>query len=399
MTPARDKFKSIGKQVALSLGFVSIGAVAVLSGERAFTLLSRRSTPIALQNTTDLSALPSGSTNFIVEAVRRVESSVVRIETSVIEPIPNGDRSPQAPRSFRLPPNVPSPPLQGSGSGFAIDSSGRILTNAHVVGEAREVEVILPTGRRQPGSVLGVDPLTDVAVVEIEMPNASDGSPLLPGIPLGTSDTLKPGEWAIAIGNPLGLDRTVTVGIISAIERSSRDIGVPDKRVGFIQTDAAINPGNSGGPLLNAAGEAIGMNTAIIDGAQGLGFAIPIETALRVARQIVETGRAEHPYLGIQMLTLEPEMDVDAANHPLLPKEISVREGVLIVRVMEDSPAREAGLEKGDVIRKMNGRTVMNSETVQQIVRDSQIGEAISIEVLRGDETVAIEVRPGELPL
>ncbi|MGC9503454.1 trypsin-like peptidase domain-containing protein [Baaleninema sp.] len=398
MTPARDKVKSFGKQVALGIGFIGVGAVAVLVGVRAGTVLSDRS-PSATLQPPEFSALPSGRTNFIVEAVRRVEASVVRIETTTARSVPNLDRSPRSPRSLPPLPDFPPPTPQGSGSGFAIDSSGRIMTNAHVVGEARDVEVILPTGRRLPGTVLGVDPLTDVAVVEIDGPTKNDGSPLLPAIPLGNSQRLKAGEWAIAIGNPMGLDRTVTVGIISAIDRSSRDIGVPDKRVGFLQTDAAINPGNSGGPLLNAAGEAIGMNTAIIDGAQGLGFAIPIETALRVARQIVETGRAEHPYLGIQMLTLEPEMDLEDASHPLIPEAVSVREGVLIVRAIEDSPADKAGLKKGDVIRKMNGQTVMSSETVQQIVRDSRIGEAISMEVLRGEETVTLEVRPGELPL
>src|SRR5919202_1353056 len=163
---------------------------------------------------------------------------------------------------------------RGTGSGFVIGGDGVILTNAHVVEGADTVNVTLKDGRSFQGQVLGADKVTDVAVVKIEANN-------VPVVAIGNSDKLLSGEWAIAIGNPLGLDNSVTAGIISATGRSSSDVGVPDKRIGFIQTDAAINPGNSGGPLLNASGEVIGMNTAIIQGAQGLGFAIPINTAKR----------------------------------------------------------------------------------------------------------------------
>src|SRR4028119_20504 len=190
---------------------------------------------------------------------------------------------------------------RGTGSGFIISSNGQILTNAHVVAGADTVSVTLKDGRAFKGKVLGVDTVTDVAVVKIDAGN-------LPAVSLGNSDQLKPGEWAIAIGNPLGLDNTVTTGIISATGRTSSQVGVPDKRVQFIQTDAAINPGNSGGPLLNASGQVIGMNTAIIQRAQGLGFAIPINTAQRIANQLVTQGKVEHPYLGIQMVTLTPEL-------------------------------------------------------------------------------------------
>ena len=179
---------------------------------------------------------------------------------------------------------------RGIGSGFIISQDGHILTNAHVVERADKVSVVLRDGRRFAGKVLGADPVTDVAVVDIEGTN-------LPTVKLANSDNIVVGQWAIAIGNPLGLNNTVTQGIISATGRSGSHIGVNDKRLDFLQTDTAINPGNSGGPLLNAQGEVVGVNTAIIGRAQGLGFAIPINTAQRVANQLITTGRVEHPYI------------------------------------------------------------------------------------------------------
>jgi S1-C subfamily serine protease len=325
-------------------------------------------------------------TNFIVRAVRRVEPSVVRIEATFITP--GDDLSPFPPGFFD---EGGTPVPQGAGTGFVIDEDGHILTNAHVVGQAQKVQVVLRDGRSLDGWVLGSDPVTDVAVVKIDAPD-------LPAVPLGNSDNVQPGEWAIAIGNPLGLDSTVTVGIISATGRSSRDVGVPDKRVGFIQTDAAINPGNSGGPLLNASGAAIGMNTAIIDGAQGLGFAIPIETALRVARQLIEDGSAEHPYLGIQMVTIDDRLDFNTPEFRDFPK-VEASSGVLIVRVMPDSPAEAAGLKQGDVLQQIDDLPVQDAETVQQIVQETAIGEAIALKVQRQTEVLTIQVRPGELPL
>jgi S1-C subfamily serine protease len=173
----------------------------------------------------------------------------------------------------------------GTGSGFIIAPDGQVLTNAHVVQGADVVQVTLNDGRRFEGKVKGIDEITDIAAVKLDLTEE------LPSTPIGRSDTIVPGQWAIAIGNPLGLDNTITVGIISAIGRSSSQVGIPDKRVRFIQTDAAINPGNSGGPLLNDQGKVIGINTAIRANAQGLGFAIPIETALRIGTQLFEKGK------------------------------------------------------------------------------------------------------------
>ncbi|KPQ38651.1 MAG: putative trypsin-like serine protease [Phormidium sp. OSCR] len=323
-------------------------------------------------------------TNFIVRAVRRVEASVVRIE-------PQRLYSEENSRALDPLDPTPYPPYsQSAGTGFIIDDQGHLLTNAHVVGNADQVRVVLQNGRSLRGTVLGRDPITDVAVVKL------DDVSLAP-VPIGDSDDLKPGEWAIAIGNPLGLDSTVTMGIISATERSSREIGVPERRVGFIQTDAAINPGNSGGPLLNASGAAIGMNTAILDGAQGLGFAIPIKTALRVGQQIIANGVAQHSYLGVRLRTLDAELQGQLAQQENPPK-ITATQGVLIVAVVANSPAEAAGLQLGDVILAIDDVPVMNFERVQRIVEDTAIGDSLELKLARGDEQLTLEVRPGPLP-
>ncbi|MEL6326862.1 MAG: trypsin-like peptidase domain-containing protein, partial [Cyanobacteria bacterium J06626_23] len=247
-------------------------------------------------------------------------------------------------------------------------------------------------GRTFEAEVVGADSVTDVAVVKI----SADGD--LPTAPLGSTERLAPGEWAIAIGNPLGLDSTVTAGIISALGRTSSQVGISDKRVQFIQTDAAINPGNSGGPLLNAQGQVIGMNTAIRANAQGLGFAIPIETAKRIADQLFETGEVQHPYLGIQMVNLTPEMRDTINADPDLNLAIEADSGVIIVRVMEGTPAQAAGLKRGDVIKKVNETEVTDAAEVQAQVEGSQIGESLSVEISRAGETEVIQVEPTSLP-
>ncbi|WP_206043758.1 trypsin-like peptidase domain-containing protein [Geitlerinema sp. P-1104] len=323
-------------------------------------------------------------TNFIVRAVRRVEPSVVRIEPQRL--YSGDDLGP----SDLLEPIPYSPYSQSAGTGFVIDDEGHLLTNAHVVGSADQVRVVLHDGQVVRGQVLGRDTITDVAVVKL------DGVSLAP-VPIGDSDDLKPGEWAIAIGNPLGLDSTVTMGIISATGRSSREIGVPDRRVGFIQTDAAINPGNSGGPLLNASGSAIGINTAILDGAQGLGFAIPIKTALRVGQQIIRDGTAQHPYLGVRLKTLDADLKAELAEEDNFPK-LTVEQGVLITDVVPNSPAAAAGLQIGDVILRIGDVPVVNFESVQRIVEESPIGEALELGISRGQDQLTLDVRPGQLP-
>jgi Do/DeqQ family serine protease len=347
------------------------------------------------QNRTSAIAAAS-DTNFIAAAVERVGPAVVRIDSS--RTVKN-----RTPAIFNDPffrqffgsdmPNPPSSRVErGSGSGFIIKADGLILTNSHVVDGADAVMVTLKDGRELKGKVLGQDPITDVAVVKVQADN-------LPTVSLGNSDQLRPGEWAIAIGNPLGLDNTVTAGIISATGRTSAQVGVPDKRVGFIQTDAAINPGNSGGPLLNQQGEVIGMNTAIIaGGAQGLGFAIPIKTAQRIADQLISKGKVEHPYLGIRMTTLTPELRKQINSDPNSNVEVREDRGVLIFRVMPNAPAAKAGLKSGDVITKLNGQPVTTADQVQQAVENSSVGGTLQVEVRRNGQTLTMSLQPAAFP-
>lgn len=330
--------------------------------------------------------------NFVVTAVQKVGSAVVRINAArtVSSQAPDEFDDPMMRRFFGSTPRSRRVE-RGTGSGFIVNANGQILTNSHVVNGADTVSVTLKDGRTFKGEVLGEDPVTDVAVIKIA---AND----LPIIPIGNSDGLRPGEWVIAIGNPLGLDNTVTAGIVSATDRSSSDIGVSDKRVGFIQTDAAINPGNSGGPLLNARGEVIGMNTAIISGAQGLGFAIPINTVQGISQQIITKGKVEHAYLGVQMLTLTPEVKEQLDTQSRGRIRVEADTGILLVRVVPNSPADDAGLQAGDVIQSINNQPVTKTEQVQQLVERSNVGSQLTVEVQRGQQSKQVSVKLESLP-
>ncbi|MBD2296035.1 trypsin-like peptidase domain-containing protein [Anabaena sphaerica FACHB-251] len=333
--------------------------------------------------------------NFITQVVQKVGPAVVRINSSrtVKTQLPEELNDPFFRRFFgsQLPMQGRNRVERGTGSGFILSADGRILTNSHVVDGADTVTVTLKDGRTFKGKVVGTDELTDVAVVKIEANN-------LPTVTIGNSDQLQPGQWAIAIGNPLGLDNTVTTGIISATGRSSNQVGVPDKRVEFIQTDAAINPGNSGGPLLNARGEVIGMNTAIIQGAQGLGFSIPINTAQRISNQLITTGKAQHPYLGIQMVGITPDLKQRINSDPNSGLMVSENNGVLIVKVMPDSPAFKAGIRAGDVIQKLNGESVIDAAAVQKAVEKAQVGGNLRLDLRRNGQSINIAVTPGTFP-
>ncbi|MCT7970816.1 HhoA/HhoB/HtrA family serine endopeptidase [Laspinema olomoucense] len=339
--------------------------------------------------------LPLTETNFVTDVVQNVGPAVVRINASrtVTTQIPDAFNDPFFRQFFgsRFPTEPQERVERGTGSGFIISKEGQILTNAHVVAGADTVEVTLKDGRSFTGQVMGTDPVTDVAVVKID---ATD----LPTAVVGDSEQLQPGEWAIAIGNPLGLDNTVTVGIISGTGRSSSQVGVPDKRVNFIQTDAAINPGNSGGPLLNQRGEVIGMNTAIIQGAQGLGFAIPINRAQDIAQQLIANGEVQHPYLGIQMVQLTPELKNEINNNPNAGLTITEDKGILIAQVMPDSPAVRSGLRAGDVIVSINGVQMADANAVQQQVERTRVGGELQMQVIRNGQPMTLAVQPGAFP-
>mgnify|MGYP000359003730 CR=1 FL=1 len=388
-----------GKQPAAYLGMLLLGAsIAFVGGN---IIPSKNSLPSQASTVATSPSLQSrlpqtADTNFITDVVDRVGPAVVRIDASrtVTSKVPDAFNDPFFRRFFGS--NGVEEPQQrvenGTGSGFLIDASGQILTNAHVVEGADTVMVTLKDGRKLQGKVLGADRVTDVAVVKIEGSN-------LPVVTIGNSDNLKPGEWAIAIGNPLGLDNTVTSGIISATGRSSNQIGVPDKRVEFIQTDAAINPGNSGGPLLNAKGEAIGINTAIIQGAQGLGFSIPINTAQRIANQLIAKGKVDHAYLGIQMVTLTPELQKEVNSNPNSRLNIDRDRGVLIVKVVGNSPAARAGIRAGDIILKIDGKEISDAAAVQQLVEKSGVGNNLAVELSRNGRNLSLNLKPGAFPV
>lgn len=375
----------------ISMGGCSIPA-ATLNARKSDAQLQKPPQRTTDPNTSTNVSVVSSSTNpnFVVEVVQKVGPAVVRIDAArtVVSRLPEDFDDPFFRRFFGSQPRERVE--QGSGSGFIINSGGQILTNSHVVNGADIVKVKLKDGRSFDGRVMGEDPVTDVAVIKIEANH-------LPTVSLGNSEVLQPGEAVIAIGNPLGLDYTVTSGIISAIGRSSSDIGVTDKRVDFIQTDAAINPGNSGGPLLNARGDVIAMNTAIIRGAQGLGFAIPISTAQKIAQELIAKGRVEHPYLGIQMVTLNSEVKEKVKSR--LGINLATDKGVLLVDVVPRSPAASAGLKEGDVIQSVENQSVSTIEEVQKIVENSKIGFPVKLQVLRDGQTTQIAVKPAPLPV
>ncbi|MBD2292529.1 trypsin-like peptidase domain-containing protein [Anabaena sphaerica FACHB-251] len=336
-----------------------------------------------------------GSSSFVTAAVNRVGSAVVRIDTekTITRPVDPIMEDPFLRRFFgeSFPQQSPTEQLRGLGSGFILDKSGIILTNAHVVDQADKVTVRLKDGRTFEGKVKGIDEVTDLAVVKI---NAGSD---LPVAPLGSSSNVQVGDWAIAVGNPLGFDNTVTLGIVSTLKRSSAQVGISDKRLDFIQTDAAINPGNSGGPLLNGQGEVIGINTAIRADAMGIGFAIPIDKAKAIAAQLQRDGKVVHPYLGVQMVTLTPQLARQNNSDPNSAIQIPEVNGVLVMRVVPNSPAAKAGIRRGDVIVQIDNKPITSAEQLQGVVEDSRLGEMLQVKVQRGNQTQVLSVRTAQL--
>jgi S1-C subfamily serine protease len=351
--------------------------------------------PFSVQSLISSQNQPTENLNFIALAVAKVGPAVVRIdadsESIDSNPAENGDApGARLPQRFSAPRGIERE-QKGSGSGFIVGADGKIVTNAHVVAGAKSVKVTLKGGRVLTGKVVGIDRVTDVAVVRVNAQN-------LPIVQLGDSDRLVPGEWAIAIGNPLGLDNTVTIGIVSATGRSSSQVGIPDKRVSFIQTDAAINPGNSGGPLLNARGEVIGINTAIRAHSQGLGFAIPIRTATRISTELFAKGQVEHPYLGVEMVPLTAELKAGIAKEPSLRSKVTAEKGALVTMVVPQSPAETAGIRPGDVIIKIADQSIETPNDVQQQVEASSIGQNLKLDVSREGKVKSIDIKPSLFP-
>ena len=268
-------------------------------------------------------------------------------------------------------------PTRGQGSGFIVSSDGVILTNAHVVKDAREVTVKLTDRREFRAKVLGSDPKTDVAVLRIDAKN-------LPVVTLGKTSELRVGEWVLAIGSPFGFENTVTAGVVSAKGRSLPD----DSAVPFIQTDVPINPGNSGGPLFNSRGEVVGINSQIYSrngGYQGVSFAIPIDIASRIKDQIVTTGKVEHARLGVAV----QEVNQAFADSFKLDKP----EGALVSNVEKGGPADKAGLQSGDVIRKVNGQAIVSSGDLPALIGLASPGDNVRLDIWRQGSAKEITAR------
>jgi S1-C subfamily serine protease len=329
--------------------------------------------------------LQTNNSNFITTVVEKVGPAVVKVDaTESVSQNPELNKSSgNLAKAQRV--------EKGTGSGLILSADGKIVTNARVVDGADRVKVTLKNGRVLVGKVVGIDRVTDVAVLKVDAKDLST-------IKLGDSERLLPGEWAIAIGNPLGLDNTVTVGIVSATGRTSSQVGVPDKRVNFIQTDAAINPGNSGGPLLNGRGEAIGITTATRADAQGVGFAIPMQTVTRITTQLFATGKVRHPYLGVQMIPLTAELQAGIAKEPSLRTKLTAKRGAIVMEVVSGSPAETAGILPGDVITNVAGHQISSPSDVQQQVEASTIGENLKVEVNREGQVRSLEIKPALFP-
>ncbi|MGQ4650106.1 HhoA/HhoB/HtrA family serine endopeptidase [Lyngbya aestuarii] len=388
--------QSITHLLAILLGTIlAVGVYQVLPSLAAPAPINTEPGTPTLTAQRQPAANPVTHSSFVTAAVNRVGPAVVQVDTERtvtrrVDPFfddPFFRRffgegvSPQLPEERRL---------RGQGSGFIIDPSGIILTNAHVVDQADKVTVILKDGRTFEGKVQGADKVTDLAVVKI------DGRDL-PVAPLGDSEQVQVGDWAIAVGNPLGLDNTVTLGIISTLQRSSAQVGIPDKRLDFIQTDAAINPGNSGGPLLNEQGEVIGINTAIRADAMGIGFAIPVNKAKAISDQLVRGGKVAHPYIGIRMVTLTPELAQENNRDPNSPFLVPEVNGVLVVQVLTNTPAASAGIRRGDVVVEIDGQSIASTDQLQRIVENSGVNRVLKVKIQRGNRTNTLSVRTDEL--
>ncbi|KZR78592.1 trypsin-like peptidase domain-containing protein [Prochlorococcus marinus] len=363
------------------------GALLLGTGLVCLPVLSGLS-PQPLQGASAATALSKQS--FVADAVARSGPAVVTLETSRtvrsmgMVGLPQGLLAdPLFQHFFGLPGRVaPRSRIErGQGSGVIFSAEGLVLTNAHVVEKTDQLMVGLPDGRRVPGRLVGQDKITDLAVVQL------DGSGPWPTAPLGDSDQLRVGDWAIAVGNPFGLENTVTLGIVSNLNRNVSQLGISGKRLDLIQTDAAINPGNSGGPLLNSEGNVVGINTLVRSGpGAGLGFAIPINRARTIAQQLVERGRASHPMVGVG---LSPVLSARSgeANSP----------GAVIRSVVPGGPAARAGLKVDDVIVSVEGLPIDGPAEVVSAIDRHGVGRPIIFGLIRGDSRIELAVTPVEL--
>jgi S1-C subfamily serine protease len=317
------------------------------------------------------SALLDSYSQAVVSAAEKISLSVVKIEVTQSGKTRSGE----------------SKERHGGGSGFVFTPDGLVLTNSHVVHDAKRIQVSLPDGRRLPAHTIGDDPATDLAVIRVGMPD--NDAPSLIAAPLGDSQSLRVGQIAIAIGNPYGFQYTVTAGVVSALGRSLRSYSgrlIED----VIQTDASLNPGNSGGPLVTSDGRVIGVNTATIMGAQGLCFAIGINTAKFVAGRLLRDGRIKRSYIGVEAQT--------TPLHRRLVRfyDLANESGVFVMSIDDGSPAQKAGVREGDVIAALDGKPVAGVDDLHRLLTDARAGVSNTLTVLRHTEKLELHVIPAE---
>lgn len=321
---------------------------------------SRQVVQISTGNYTTLPFEPSAIEGSVESVVEKVSPAVVRITSTqeVLDPF-----------------FLQIIPQEGLGSGVIISSDGLIITNNHVIENANKIEVTLSSGETYKGRIIGTDPVSDIAILKIDVQN-------LPFATFGDSSRLNVGQFVVAIGNPYGLDHTVTVGVISALERN---IDLEDSTMyGVIQTDAAINPGNSGGPLVDLSGNVVGLNTMIYSGAQGLGFAVSSNTCVRVFDSISKTGKMEWPYMGVQLTTMTEDLATQ--------RNIPYISGVLVERVVAGSPASRAGIRVNDVITSINGKGVKTADELVKEIRSYEVGDRVTLGIVRNNENINVDV-------
>lgn len=355
--------------------WVAVVVLAVASGAVGGYLSARRlpgPTPVVIPSPQAPSA-PGGvvrvqaEESVVIQVVEKVRPSVVNIQTRGFAPDFFGQLFPQ----------------EGAGSGVIVSEDGYILTNNHVIRNATQIRVRLLDGTELEGRVVGTDPPSDLAVIKVDPKGRK-----LPAAELGDSHALRVGQLAIAIGNPFGLGSTVTVGVVSALNRS---IQVPGFVIdNLIQTDAAINPGNSGGALVNSAGQVIGINTAIIPQAQGIGFAIPSSVARSVMEQLIRTGSVQRPFFGVAYVEVTRELAQAyglAADH-----------GVLVQQVVPGSGAEAAGVRPLDIIVEMQGKRIEGAADFQREILQRRVGDVVTVTVVRGGQRLQLQVRLGPRP-
>ena len=372
-------------KISLTLRALAMSAAGALMLAGCTVPSEVQQTTPPVQTRVPISSPPGGALgeSTIADLAQEAMKSVVNIDTTTNVAVQ--DYATRMPFNLfgdePLMPHIQQYQMRGTGSGVIIRKDGYILTNNHVAGNASTIKVTLNDKRVFTGKIVGRDGFTDLAVVKIP----ADG---LPVARLGTAKQLRPGDFAVAIGSPAGLSNTVTMGIISALGRS---LGDQLGDVGLVQTDAAINPGNSGGPLLNIHGEVIGVNTAIQKNFQNIGFAIPIDIAKQVSDQLIKSGAVKHPFVGIAMRDLDDDIDKK------LGLDVGTR-GVLVAQVNPGSPAFDAGIQKMDIITKVDGIAVSNAKQIQGIVRTHLPGDNLSLTVTRDGQPSTFNLTIGDYP-